>query len=98
MHPKGNRAGQDTENTCHGDDHDHNRDQLGVGGTSGTGMAVPPTVLVPAMDNGTLILQGRPDGPRVSLTPGQALTLRRELATAFGSAERRRGDGQGDIR
>jgi hypothetical protein len=98
MYPSGNRAGQDTENTPHGDDHDHHRDQHGAGGSSGSGMAVPPTVVVTAMDNGVLILQGRPDGLRVSLTPGRALALRRELATAFGSAERRLGDGQGDIR
>lgn len=97
MHPRDNRAGQDTENTRHGDDHDHNREQHGAG-TSGSGIAVPPTVLVTAMDNGALILQGKPDGPRVSLLPGQALVLRRELATAFGSVERRPGDSRGDIR
>jgi hypothetical protein len=97
VHPKGNRAGQGTENTRHADDHDHHRDQHGAGGSSGSGMAVPPTVLVTAMDKGVQILQGRPDGPRVSLTPGRALALRRELAAAFGSAERRLGDGQGDI-
>lgn len=68
------------------------------GGATDSGMAVPPTVLVTAMDNGVLILQGRSDGPRVSLTAGEALALQRELATAFGSAGRRLGDGQGDIR
>ena len=68
------------------------------GGITESDMAVPPTVLVTAMDNGVLLLQGRPDGPRVSRPPGRALALRRELATAFGSAGRRLGDGQGEIR
>lgn len=95
MHHDGNRVGQDTEGLRHGDGTDH--DQLGVGGTTGSDVAVPPTVLVTELDNGTLILQGRPDGPRVSLTPGQAIALRRELATAFASAGPRLGDGQGEI-
>lgn len=94
MHHEGNRAGQDTEDHCHGDGHD----QLGVAGTTGSGMAVPPTVLVTEMDNGILFLQGRPDGPRVSLTPDQALALRQELATAFRSAGRGLGDGRGGLR
>jgi hypothetical protein len=38
-------------------------------------MAVPPTVLVTELDNGTLILQGRPDGPRVWLEPDDAAPL-----------------------
>lgn len=46
-------------------------------------MAVPPTVLVTELDNGTLILQGRPDGPRVWLEPDDAAPLKRELAAAF---------------
>lgn len=96
MHHEDNRAGQDTEGLRHGDGTDH--DQLGVGGTTGSGVAVPPTVLVTELDNGVLIVQGRPDGPRVSLTPSQAIALRRELATAFGRAGRGLGDGQGELR
>ncbi len=46
---------------------------------------VPPTVLMTELDNGTLILQGRPDGPRVSLNPADTMPLRYELARAFGS-------------
>jgi hypothetical protein len=46
-------------------------------------MAVPPTVLVTELDNGTLILQGRPDGPRVWLEPDDAAPLKRELVAAF---------------
>lgn len=45
--------------------------------------AVPPTVLVTELDNGTLILQGRPDGPCVWLEPDDAAPLKRELAAAF---------------
>jgi hypothetical protein len=47
------------------------------------GVPIPPTVLVTEMDNGTLVLQGRPDGPRVHLSPKDAVPLRRELAAAF---------------
>ena len=46
-------------------------------------MAVPPTVLVTELDSGTLILQGRPDGPRVWLEPDDAAPLKQELAAAF---------------
>lgn len=94
MHHEGNRAGQDTEGLRHGDGTDPDRDQLGVGGDIRSGTAVPPTVLVTEMDNGALILQGRPDGPRVYLTPDQAVGLRRELATAFRSSELGLGDGR----
>ena len=47
-------------------------------------VTVPPTVLVTELDNGTLILQGRPDGPRVWLSPNEAVPLKRELEAAFG--------------
>lgn len=47
-------------------------------------MTVPPTVLVTELDNGTLILQERPDGPRAWLSPADAVPLKRELAAAFG--------------
>ena len=57
---------------------------------------MPPTVLVSELDNGALIIQGRPDGPRVYLSRVNALPLRRELAAAFGSAERVRPDDQGE--
>lgn len=97
MHHEGNCAGQEPEDKRHGDGTDHNHDQLGVGGTTGSGMAVPPTVLVTEVDNGALIVQGRPDGPRMHLTPGQAVALRGELATAFGCAGRGLGDSQGEL-
>jgi hypothetical protein len=59
---------------------------------------VPPTVLVTELDNGVLIIQGRPEGPRVYLSRVDALPLRRELAAAFGSAERALLDDQGEAR
>lgn len=63
------------------------------------GMTVPPTVLVTALDNGTLILQGRPDGPRVWLHPDDAVPLKRELAAAFGRTRLAAiGDDQGEAR
>ena len=62
------------------------------------GTAMPPTVLVTEMDTGALVVQGRPDGPRVYLTPVEAVALRRELATAFRNAERELRDGQGGPR
>lgn len=62
MHHEGNRAGQDTEDRRHGDGNDHDRQQLGIGGNIRSSTAVPPTVLVTEMDNGALIVQGRPDG------------------------------------
>ncbi|MGH3775885.1 MAG: hypothetical protein ACRDRR_09130 [Pseudonocardiaceae bacterium] len=45
-------------------------------------------MLVTEMGNGTLILQGRPDGPRLYLSRADAAPLKRELAAAFGSIER----------
>jgi hypothetical protein len=59
---------------------------------------VPPTVLVTALDNGTLVLQGRPDGPQVYLTPAGAVSLKRELAAAFGLTEGGPRDNQDDAR
>lgn len=47
---------------------------------------VPPTVLMTELDDGMLMLQGRPDGPRVWLKPAEAIPLRYELARAFGSS------------
>lgn len=96
MHHEGNHAGQDTVDGWHGDDHHHDRQHRGNGSTIRTSTAVPPTVLVTETDTGALIVQGRPDGPRVYLSPGEALALRRELTTVFESAPQGPGDGRGD--
>ena len=44
---------------------------------------MPATVLVTELDDGTFVLQGRPDGPRVWLDPPEAGPLKRELLAAF---------------
>lgn len=59
---------------------------------------VPPTVLVTELDNGRLILQGRPDGPRMYLSPADAVPLRRELAVAFRSTDLELCGDQGEAR
>lgn len=66
------------------------RDQYQLRGISRTirpRTAMAPTVLVTELDNGALILQGRPDGPRVYLSRVDAVPFRRELAAAFGRTE-----------
>jgi hypothetical protein len=60
--------------------------------------AIPLTVLITELDSGTLILQGRPDGPRVRLSPSDGVPLKRALAAAFGRTELiAAGDDQGPI-
>jgi hypothetical protein len=59
----------------------------GVGRSIGPGTAVPSTVLMTELGTGTLILQGRPDGPRVRLSQADAVPLRRELTAAFRRTE-----------
>jgi hypothetical protein len=44
-------------------------------------------VLMTELDSGALILQGRPDGPRVRLSQADAVPLRRELTAAFRRTE-----------
>lgn len=96
VHEEGNRAGQATGDRCHGEGNDHEWQRRGLGGTIRTGAVMPPTVLVTETDTGALIVQGRPDGLRVYLSPGEAVALRRELATAIGSAQQGPDDGRGD--
>ncbi len=61
-------------------------------------IAMPPTLLVTELHNGALIIQGRPGGPRVYLSRVDSMPLRRELAAAFGSAQRALPDDQGEAR
>jgi hypothetical protein len=72
------RPNRDTDRQCHGDGQDQQRQPA-----IRPEMSMPPTVLVTELDDGTLILQGRPDGPRTHLSPDDAVPLRRELARAF---------------
>jgi hypothetical protein len=70
-----------TDDERHSDGQD--RQQLGIGRSLRPGTATPPTVLLTELDNGVLVIQGRPDGPRVYLSAADVLPLKRELAVAF---------------
>lgn len=86
MQPEDNETGQIPDNFRHGDGNSE-QPPLGIGRSIRSGVSMPPTVLVTEMDNGALILQGRPDERRVYLSRADAVALRRELARAFGSAD-----------
>lgn len=94
------RAAHDTNDEHHGDGQARQDQQLDGRIDSRIdippGMLMPPTVLVTELDNGALILQGRPDGPRVWLNPDEAAPLRRALARAFGSPDLVSSSGQGE--
>ncbi|MGH3927819.1 MAG: hypothetical protein ACRDTT_33965, partial [Pseudonocardiaceae bacterium] len=49
------------------------------------GTAVPSTVLVSDMGDGSLLLEGWRDGPSAYLSPADAVPFRRQLAAAFGN-------------
>lgn len=82
-HENSGQAGKDTDGFRRGDDSDELPPLPGVGRSIQPGVSMPPTVLSTELANGTLIIQGRPDGPRVHLSPDDAIPLRRELAAAF---------------
>ena len=93
------RAARDANDEHHGDEQARQDQQLGGRIDIPPGMLMPPTVLVTELDNGTLILQGRPDGPRVWLEPDKAAPLKRELAAAFDRfALAAAGNDQGEVR
>ncbi len=81
MEQEGDCAVRDTENMRHGNGQVDQRD---TGRNIQPCTPVPPTVLVTELNNGTLIIQARPDGLRVRLGPTDAVPLKRELAAAFG--------------
>lgn len=81
VHHEANCAGQDTGGQGEGDG------QCDIGRSFRAGTAMPPTVLVTELESGELVIQGRPDGPRVRLSPSDAPPLRWELAAAFERAE-----------
>ena len=73
-----------------GRDTDHQRHstrQPGIEHSIRPGTAVPPTVLIADMYDGGLFLQGWREGPNTYLTSSDAISLRRELAAAFGTPE-----------
>ena len=96
MAHESNGAGWDTDDQCQANRPADQRDTV-YGILPRTGM--PPTVLMTELNDGTLVLQGRPDGPRAYLEQAEAIPLKRELTAAF---ERTRlaaaGDDQGDAR
>ena len=61
----------------------------GQGEQPGNACVLPPCVTLPPtapsteLDNGTLVLQGRSDGPRVRLDSLDTGPLKRKLATVF---------------
>lgn len=91
MEYEGYQPYQSTDDERHGGGQGH--EQLGIGRGLRPGTAMPPTVLLTELDNGTLVLQGRPDGPRVRLSSADAVPLKRDLAAAL---ERTRADDQGE--
>jgi hypothetical protein len=93
-----NRAGREADERCHGNGQ-ADQQQPATEHSIRSGTPMPPTVLVTELDDGTLILQGRPDGPRVLLSPDEAVTLKRELVAAFVSTKQAEaGDDQGEAR
>ncbi len=94
MEHEGGLTGQATDNQHHGDGQD--QQQLGSGRSIRPGTGVPLTVLVANMGDGSLFLQGRRDGPSVYLNLTDAVPLRRELASAFGSPDLTPSSGQGE--
>lgn len=83
VYHQGNQAGQGTDAVPHGENHD--RGQHAIGHSIRPATAVPLTVLVAEMLNGSLLLTGWRDGPTAYLCPEDAAPLKRELAAAFGS-------------
>lgn len=98
MQHESNRASRDTDEQGHGNGQaDQQQPAIEHGIQPST--TVPPTVLITELDNGTLIVQGRPDGPRVWLNPDDAVPLQRELAVVFGRTRPAgASDGQGEAR
>lgn len=60
--------------------------------------AVPRSVLVSDMGDGSLLLEGWRDGPNAYLSPADAVPFKRQLAAAFGSSDRRPGHNQDQAR
>ena len=80
-------------------DHDtthqgHGNDQAGQQHDAQRGT----TVLVTELDDGALVVQGRPDGPRAYLNSADAAPLKRELAATFQPTKLRLCTDQDDVR
>lgn len=70
----------------------------GIGCSIRPGTAVPHSVLVSDMVDGSLLLEGWRNGPSAYLSPADAMPLRRQLAAAFGSSRRTSNGDQGETR
>ncbi len=93
MQHEGGLAGWDTDDQRDGNGQPP---KLGIGRSLRPSTAVPSTVLVAGMDDGSLFLQGWRDGPSAYLSPADAVALTRELAAAFGGTELARRADQGE--
>lgn len=70
----------------------------GIGRSIRPGTAVPSTVLLSDMGDGSVLLEAWREGPSAYLSPSDALPLKRELVRAFGGIELARRGSQGDAR
>lgn len=86
-------AAQSNDDQRHGDG--QNQQHNGIGGSIRPGTAVPSTVLVADMGDGSLFLECWRDGPSAYLCPADAVPLQRELAKAFGGTDSMSSSGKG---
>jgi hypothetical protein len=92
-----NQSGQGFAWFHRGDD---SREQTssGTGRSIGPGTAVPRSVLVSDMGEGSLLFEAWREGPSAYLSPADAVPLRRALAAAFGSPDLTPSGNQGRAR
>ncbi len=84
MQHQGNQSRQNFEWFRRGDDGGRNEQMLsGTGCNIRPDKAVPPTVLVTNLGDGSLVLQSWRDGPTAYLNPAEAVPLRRVLSAIF---------------
>lgn len=78
---------------------DDNSEQTssGTGRSIRPGTAVPRSVLVSDMGEGSLFLEAWREGPSAYLSPADAVPLRRALAAAFGSPDLTPSGNQGRV-
>lgn len=78
--------------------HGNGERSSGTGCSIRPGTAVPRSVLVSGMGDGSLLLEAWRDGPSAYLSPADAMPLRRQLAVAFGSPDLMQSGSQGEVR
>lgn len=77
---------------------DGNGERPGTGRSIRPGTAVPRTVLVSDMGDGSLLFEAWRDGPSAYLSPADAVPFRRQLAAAFGSPHLASSGGKSEAR